>query len=118
MSSILSEFSSEVGQLIIMSILKEAGREAPDIRAKLWELSDGSFHLENGKLASYLYLMEQKGWIESWWDTANLLGGDRAKRYKLTSAGKNRLEEKYIAWNQLKKIMEKFDDLPEAIPTK
>lgn len=118
MSSILSEFPSEVGQLIIMSILKEAGREAPDIRAKLWELSDGSFHLENGKLSSFLYLMEQKGWIESWWDTASLLGGDRAKRYKLTAAGKTRLEEKYIAWNQLKKVMEKFDNEPEVISAK
>ncbi len=116
MSSILYEFSSEVGQLIILSILKEGGREAPDIRAKLWELSEGTFHLDNGKLSSFLYLMEQKGWIESWWDTGTLLGAERSKRYKLTASGKVRLKEKYTAWNQLKKIMGKLDRQLAALP--
>ena len=115
MSSSLSDFSSEVGHLIIMSILKEGGRELQDIRAKLWELSDGTFHLDNGKLSPFLYLMEQKGWIESWWDASTTLGGERTKRFHLTSSGKLRLREMLGSWNQLARIMEKFDNQPSTV---
>ena len=115
MSNVLSDFSSEVGHLIIMSILKEGGRELQDIRAKLWELSDGNFHLENGRLSPFLYLMEQKGWIKSWWDTSTTLGGDRTKRFQLTSEGRSRLREMLSTWNQLASIMQKFDNQPSSV---
>jgi len=54
--------------------------------------------IEEGSLYPALYRMERRGWLEAEWGTSEL--GRRAKLYRLTDAGRARLDEEMDIWRR------------------
>ena len=54
--------------------------------------------IEEGSLYPALYRMERRGWLEAEWGTSEL--GRRAKLYRLTDAGRERLDEELDMWRR------------------
>jgi PadR family transcriptional regulator PadR len=59
--------------------------------------SDGSLKVIDGALYTSLHRMEERGWIDSEWGTAD--SGKRAKFYRLTAAGRRALRTETAGWN-------------------
>jgi len=59
--------------------------------------SDGSFKVLDGALYTSLHRMEERGWIDSEWGTAD--SGKRAKFYRLTAGGRRALKSETAGWN-------------------
>jgi PadR family transcriptional regulator, regulatory protein PadR len=54
--------------------------------------------VEDGSLYPALYRLERKGFVEAEWGTSEL--GRRAKLYRLTPAGRERLAAETAAWRR------------------
>ena len=59
--------------------------------------SRGSFKVLDGALYTALHRMDERGWVESRWGTAD--SGKRAKFYRLTPAGRRALRTETATWN-------------------
>ena len=59
--------------------------------------SDGTFKVLDGALYTSLHRMEERGWVESEWGTAD--SGKRAKFYRLTTAGRRAVRSETANWN-------------------
>jgi transcriptional regulator len=62
------------------------------------ERSRESIRVEEGSLYPALYRMEKKGWLVADWGRSEL--GRRAKFYRLTAAGRRRLERDTHEWSR------------------
>jgi transcriptional regulator len=58
--------------------------------------SNESLAIEFGSLYPALKRLEQKGWIDSKWETSEQ--NRRAKYYRLTAAGKKHLHQEHSEW--------------------
>ena len=65
----------------------------------LEEATGESVVIEDGSLYPALYRLERKGWVEAEWGTSEL--GRRAKLYRLTEAGRDRLEIETATWRRV-----------------
>jgi transcriptional regulator len=54
--------------------------------------------VEEGSLYPALYRLERGGWVEAEWGTSEL--GRRAKLYRLTDAGRRRLDDEVAIWRR------------------
>jgi transcriptional regulator len=54
--------------------------------------------VEEGSLYPALYRLERGGWVEAEWGTSEL--GRRAKLYRLTDAGRRRLDDEMATWRR------------------
>jgi PadR family transcriptional regulator PadR len=70
---------------------------------RIEQISGGSLHIQQGALYPALYRLEQQGLIESEWGVSD--NNRRAKFYKLTSLGRQRLRDESASWNRLADAM-------------
>jgi transcriptional regulator len=70
---------------------------------RIEQISGGSLHIQQGALYPALYRLEQQGLIESEWGVSD--NNRRAKFYKLTSPGRQRLRDESASWNRLADAM-------------
>ena len=70
---------------------------------RIVQISGGSLHIQQGALYPALYRLEQQGLIESEWGVSD--NNRRAKFYKLTSLGRQRLRDESAGWNRLADAM-------------
>ena len=78
--------------LLVLKTLAQRGRlHGYGIALHIEQASDAWLQVEEGSLYPALHRMEQSGWIASEW--AQSERGRRAKFYKLTVAGRKRLEQ-------------------------
>jgi transcriptional regulator len=70
---------------------------------RIEQISGGSLHIQQGALYPALYRLEQQGLIESEWGVSD--NNRRAKFYKLTSLGRQRLRDESAGWNRLADAM-------------
>lgn len=61
--------------------------------------------IEEGSLYPALYRMERRGWLEAEWGTSEL--GRRAKLYRLTDTGRERLAEETATWRRFSAAVSK-----------
>ena len=66
---------------------------------RIEQISGGSLHIQQGALYPALYRLEQQGLIESEWGVSD--NNRRAKFYKLTAPGRQRLRDESASWNRL-----------------
>jgi transcriptional regulator len=66
------------------------------IAAHIAERTEGALGIEDGALYQSLHRMEERGWVESAWGHAD--NGKRAKFYRLTAAGRRRLQVETASW--------------------
>ncbi|MGO9435145.1 MAG: PadR family transcriptional regulator [Terracidiphilus sp.] len=77
--------------LLVLKTLAQRGKlHGYGIVLHIEQASDALLQVEEGSLYPALHRMEQNGWIASEW--AQSERGRRAKYYRLTAAGRKRLE--------------------------
>jgi transcriptional regulator len=70
---------------------------------RIEQITDGALQIQQGALYPALYRLESQGLIDSEWGTSE--NNRRAKFYRLTPAGRQRLKEEASSWNRLADAM-------------
>src|SRR5271167_3713311 len=70
---------------------------------RIQQISKDRLEIQQGSLYPALYRLEHQGWITSEWGESD--NNRRAKFYRLTAAGRMRLEEETEKWNRMAGIM-------------
>ena len=93
-----------------MLVLKTLSRGGPQhgyaIARWIQQTTDDALRLEEGTLYPALYRMERKGWIASKWGLSE--NNRKARYYRLTSAGRKRLEVESRAWAKVSAAIAKI----------
>lgn len=83
------------------------------IARRIEQTSEHLLAVNYGTLYPALLKLEQEGYITSAWDTSE--NNRRAKYYRLTRAGKRRLEKATREWEQATEILARFLSAGEAV---
>jgi transcriptional regulator len=70
---------------------------------RIQQISKGSLEIQQGSLYPALYRLERDGWIASEWGESE--NKRKAKYYRLTAAGKRRLEAEAEKWNRMADVI-------------
>ena len=93
--------------LIVLRALSTMGpQHAYGIAARLEQVSDHPFTLNQGTLYPALVRLEQKGWIKGTWQKTE--HNREAKYYAITKAGTRALERETERWYRLAGLVEKL----------
>lgn len=85
--------------LLILKTLALEPMHGWGVAQRIQQLSKDALQIGQGSLYPALYRLEYKGWIRSDWGTSE--NNRRAKFYRLTAAGRKRLQTELAAWNRL-----------------
>jgi PadR family transcriptional regulator PadR len=86
-------------ELLILKTLSRDSMHGYGIAQRIHEAVDDLLKVEDGSLYPALYRMEERGWITSAWGVSE--NNRRAKFYKLTRAGRKRLEGERANWERV-----------------
>lgn len=93
--------------LIVLRALETMGAlHAYDIAARLEQVADHPFTLNQGTLYPALVRMEQKGWIKGGWQKTE--NNRDAKYYAITKAGRRAMQNETARWRRLVGLVEKL----------
>jgi PadR family transcriptional regulator, regulatory protein PadR len=70
------------------------------------ERTDDQLNIEEGALYPALHRLERKGWVESTWGFSE--NNRKAKYYKLTAAGRRRLNVETATWQQYSQMVSRI----------
>jgi transcriptional regulator len=79
---------------------------AYDIAARLEQVADHPFSLNQGTLYPALVRLEQKGWIKGTWDKTK--NNREAKFYSITKPGQRALAKETERWRRLVGLIDKL----------
>lgn len=86
--------------LIVLRALSTMGAQhAYGLAARLDQMADHAFPLNQGTLYAALIRLDQKGWIKGTWQRTE--SGREAKYYAITKAGARALEKQTERWRRL-----------------
>ncbi len=98
--------------IVLRSLATMGAQHAYGLAARLEQVSDHPFTLNQGTLYPALVRLEQKGWIRGTWQkTAN---NRDAKYYIITKSGARALEKQTERWHRLASFVNKL--LAEETP--
>ena len=83
--------------LLILRTLEEGAKHGYAIGRWIRERSSGVLDVEEGALYPALHRLEKRGLLDSAWGRTET--GRRAKSYRLTAGGRERLEEESGRWS-------------------
>ena len=86
-------------ELLILKILSHDTMHGYGIAQRIHNEADDLLKIEDGSLYPALYRMEERGWVSSEWGVSE--NNRRAKFYKLTRAGRKRLEGEQANWERV-----------------
>lgn len=86
-------------ELLILKTLSRDSMHGYGIAQRIHEAADDLLKIEDGSLYPALYRMEERGWVVSDWGVSE--NNRRAKFYKLTRAGRKRLEAESVNWERI-----------------
>ncbi len=86
-------------ELLILKTLSHDTMHGYGIAQRIHKEVDDLLRIEDGSLYPALYRMEERGWISSEWGVSD--NNRRAKFYKLTRAGRKRLEGEQANWERV-----------------
>ncbi len=93
--------------LIVLRSLSTMGPlHAYELAARLEQMADASFALNQGTLYPALVRLEQKGWIAGTWGTT--ASNREAKYYAVTRAGRKAVGVEAARWRRLASFMDKL----------
>jgi len=98
MKSLSEDLVKASADLIIFSVLEKGSIEFDELRQKLIDNTKGYIMWEYGRLSAHLHMLEQKKYVESFWREGDTRFGNRQKLYRMSSLGKQELEEKRKSW--------------------
>jgi transcriptional regulator len=73
------------------------------ILLRIEQISKGRLEVQQGSLYPALYRLEDQGWIASEWGESE--NNRKAKYYRLTAAGKRRLQTETENWNRMADVI-------------
>jgi PadR family transcriptional regulator PadR len=85
--------------LLILKAVSLGKLHGYGVLLRIEQISGGSLHIQQGALYPALYRLEHQGLIESEWGVSD--NNRRAKYYRLTTAGRQRLRDESASWNRL-----------------
>jgi transcriptional regulator len=93
--------------LIVLRALSTMGpQHAYGLAARLEQVADHPFTLNQGTLYPALVRLEQKGWIKGSWQKTE--ANREAKFYAITRAGTRALEQQTEKWRRLSALVDKL----------
>ena len=93
--------------LIVLRALSTMGpQHAYGLAARLEQVADDTFALNQGTLYPALVRLEQKGWIRGTWQTTE--NNREAKYYAITKAGMRALDKQAERWRRLAGLVDKL----------
>ena len=85
--------------LLILKAISLGNLHGYGVLLRIEQISGGALQVQQGALYPALYRLEHRGLIESEWGVSD--NNRRAKYYRLTAAGRQRLGEEVASWNRL-----------------
>ena len=85
-------------EMILLSLLSERSMYGYELISALEKRGGQPFQLKEGTLYPVLYRLENAGWIEARWETAER--GVPRKYYQLTPSGAEQLDVLISDWNE------------------
>jgi transcriptional regulator len=85
--------------LLIMKTIALEPLHGWAIAQRIRQLSDEILHLPQGSLYPGLQRLERQGWITAEWGASE--NNRRARFYRLTRAGRKRLDQEQASWERL-----------------
>ena len=73
------------------------------ILLRIEQISKNRLEIQQGSLYPALYRLEDQGWISSEWGESE--NKRKAKYYRLTAAGKRRLQTEAEKWNRMAEVI-------------
>jgi len=73
------------------------------ILLRIQQISKDRLEIQQGSLYPALYRLEHQGWITSEWGESE--NNRKAKYYRLTAAGKRRLQSEAEKWNRMAEVI-------------
>jgi PadR family transcriptional regulator PadR len=70
---------------------------------RIEQITGGALHIQQGALYPALYRLESQGLLESEWGVSE--NNRRAKYYRLTPPGRQRLRDESASWNRVAEAM-------------
>ena len=70
---------------------------------RIQQITGGALQVQQGALYPALYRLERQGLIESEWGVSD--NNRRAKYYKLTTLGRQRMRDEVASWNRVAEAM-------------
>ena len=93
--------------LIVLRALATMGpQHAYGLAARLEQVADDPFALNQGTLYAALVRLDQKGWIKGDWQRSE--NNREAKYYAITKAGARALERQTARWRRLASLVDKL----------
>ncbi len=93
--------------LIVLRALATMGpQHAYGLAARLEQVADHSFPLNQGTLYAALVRLEQRGWIKGGWQRTQ--SNREAKYYTITRSGIRALEKQTERWRRLARFVDKL----------
>jgi PadR family transcriptional regulator PadR len=84
---------------LVLKVLALEPQHGWGIAQRIQQISDEQLRVQQGSLYPALVRLEEKGWISGEWGTSD--NNRRARYYKLTAAGRRRLEHETAEWLRL-----------------
>ena len=100
-----------LGLLVIKTLAALGPLHGYRIARRIEQISGDQLALNQGTLYPALLKLEQAGWIAARWGESE--SGRRVKIYRLTAAGRKRLEHEEAEWQRAAGIVERFLQLSE-----
>jgi len=89
--------------LLILKAVSLGRLHGYGVLLRIEQISGDSFHIQQGALYPALYRLEKQGLIDSEWGTSD--NNRRAKYYRLTALGRQRLRQESASWNRVAEAM-------------
>jgi transcriptional regulator len=89
--------------MLILKAVSLGGLHGYGVLLRIQQISNERLEIQQGSLYPALYRLEQHGLIASEWGESE--NKRKAKYYRLTAAGRRRLQEEARQWNQMAELI-------------
>lgn len=103
MASTQSELLQGTLDLLILKSLALEQMHGMGISRRIKQITSGAFEVKPGSLFPALHRLEEAGWLASSWGESDT--NRRAKFYRLTKSGRNRLQAETERWERISLAM-------------
>ncbi|WP_026696118.1 PadR family transcriptional regulator [Peribacillus kribbensis] len=89
--------------ILLLSLLRVKDCYGYEMTKKLRQLSNETYHMNEGTLYPALKRLESKGSVSAYWSQET--DGNRRKYYSITDTGRKTLEEKLKSWKEIGQLI-------------
>ena len=98
--------------LLILKAVSLGPLHGYGVLLRIEQISKERLEIQQGSLYPALYRLERQGWIASVWGESE--NNRKAKYYRLTAAGRRRVNKEAAAWTQTTAILARFLNMEAA----